>query len=32
VIEAIGGTQTLLAAVEAVAFPGRVVYIGYAQE
>jgi threonine dehydrogenase-like Zn-dependent dehydrogenase len=31
-IEAIGGAQTLLAAVEAVAFTGRVVYIGNAPE
>ena len=32
VIEAIGETQTFLAAVEEVAFTGRVVYIGYAKE
>ncbi len=31
-LEASGGTQTLLAAVEAIAFTGRVVYIGYALE
>ncbi len=32
VIEAIGMPQTFLAAVEEVAFTGRVVYIGYAKE
>ena len=32
VIEAIGEAQTFLAAVEEVAFTGRVVYIGYAKE
>jgi threonine dehydrogenase-like Zn-dependent dehydrogenase len=32
VIEAVGTPQTFLAAVSAVAFTGRVVYIGYAKE
>jgi threonine dehydrogenase-like Zn-dependent dehydrogenase len=32
VIEAIGLTETFIAAVEEVAFAGRVVYIGYAKE
>jgi len=32
VIEAIGSSQTFRAAVEVVAFTGRVVYIGYAKE
>ncbi len=32
VIEAVGGTETFLAAIELVAFTGRVVYIGYAKE
>lgn len=32
VIEAVGGAETFRAAVELVAFTGRVVYIGYAKE
>lgn len=31
IIEAVGLPETFLAVVKVVAFPGRVVYVGYAQ-